>query len=382
MNFDEMTLEQIEARMTEIRSLVDSKDETADFEALNAEVDKLEERKAFLIEEERKADIEAVTEGAGEEITEIIPMEERKMDLKEIRSSEEYMNAYAEYLKSENDKECRALLTDMVKDGVVPVPTIIDEEIRTFWEKSDLLSLVKKSYIKGILKVPFELSASDAVVHTEGSKAPDEEVLTLGIVEIKPAMLKKFIRISDEAYAMKGETFLRYIYDEITERIAEEAEELIIGLIDAADDTASETAVSVATVEADVISIGLIAEAISNLSASAKSPVVVMNKLTWGAFKAVQYAGNFNVDPFEGLKVIFSNDIKAFSAASAGDTYAIVGDFSGIQANFPEGEDIAIKFDDLTYAPEDLIQVLGKQYVGFGIVGDKYFCKITKEAES
>lgn len=382
MNFDELTLEQIETRMAEIKSLVDSKDETVDFTALSEEVDKLESRKAFLIEEERKADIAAVAAGAGEETKIEIPVEEKKMDLKELRSSKEYMDAYAEYLKTEDKKEVRALLTDMVQDGVVPVPTFIEDEIKTSWEKSDLLSLVKKTYIKGILKVPFELSADPAVIHTEGAKAPNEEVLTLGIVEIKPDMIKKFIRLSDEVYAMKGEAFLRYIYDEITERIAELAEKTIIDLIENAPDTATSSAVSVSTVAADVITLSTIAEALAKLSAAAKNPVIVLNRSTWAAFKAVQAAGNYGYDPFEGLDVIYSNDLTAYNSAEAGETYAIVGDFSGIQANFPEGEDIVLKFDDITYAPEDLIQILGRQYVGFGIVNDKFFTKIAKEAES
>lgn len=382
MNFDELTLEQIETRMAEIRSLVDSKDETVDFAALSEEVDKLEARKAFLVEEERKADIAAVVAGAGEETKLEIPMEEKKMDLKELRSSKEYMDAYAEYLKTEDKKEVRALLTDMVQDGVVPVPTFIEDEIKTSWEKSDLLSLVKKTYIKGILKVPFELSADPAVIHTEGAKAPNEETLTLGIVEIKPEMIKKFIRLSDEVYAMKGEAFLRYIYDEITEKIAELAEKTIIDLIENAPDTATSSAVSVATVAADVITLSTIAEALAKLSAAAKNPVIVLNRSTWAAFKAVQAAGNYGYDPFEGLDVIYSNDLTAYNSAEAGETYAIVGDFSGIQANFPEGEDIVLKFDDITYAPEDLIQILGRQYVGFGIVNDKFFTKIAKEAES
>ena len=382
MNFDEMTLEQIEARMTEIRSLVDSKDETADFEALNAEVDKLEERKAFLIEEERKADIEAVTAGEGEEVKELFVEEKHMPTLKEVRSSAEYINAYAEYIKNEKDTEVRALLTDLVQDGQVPVPTFIEDEIKTAWEKSDLLSLTKKTYLKGIVKVGFELSATGASIHVEGAKAPDEEEITIGIVEIKPESIKKWITISDEVYDLKGEAFLRYIFDEITYRIAKKAEEVIIGLIEDAPATADATHVSVDTLEADVISLGTVAQAIAKLSDEARNPVIVMNKATWAAFKSVQYAGNFSVDPFEGLTVLFNNEIKAFDAASAGETYAIVGDFSGIQANFPNGDEITLKFDDISLAEKDLIKIVGREYVGLGIVADKYFVKIAKEAES
>lgn len=382
MNFDEMTLEQIEARMTEIRSLVDSKDETADFEALNAEVDKLEERKAFLIEEERKADIEAVTAGEGEEVKEIIVEEKHMPTLKEVRSSAEYINAYAEYIKNEKDTEVRALLTDLVQDGQVPVPTFIEDEIKTAWEKSDLLSLTKKTYLKGIVKVGFELSATGASIHVEGAKEPSEEEITIGVVEIKPQSIKKWITISDEVYDLKGEAFLRYIFDEITYRIAKKAEEVIIGLIEDAPATADADEVSVDTLEADVISLGTVAQAIAKLSDQASNPVIVMNKATWAAFKSVQYAGSYAVDPFEGLTVLFNNDIKSFDEAEAGDTYAIVGDFSGIQANFPNGDEITLKFDDISLAEKDLIKIVGREYVGLGIVADKYFVKIAKEAES
>ena len=377
-----LTLEEIEARKAEIKSIVEDETSDADFDALNLEVDALEERKTALIEEQRKADIEAVIDGAGENIENIMPEERHMATLKEIRSSEEYINAYAEYLKNDKDTEVRALLTDLVQDGQVPVPTFIEDEIKTAWEKSDLLALTKKTYLKGIVKVGFELSATGASIHVEGAKAPAEEEITIGIVEIKPQSIKKWITISDEVYDLKGEAFLRYIFDEITYRIAKKAEEIIIGLIEDAPATADADSVSVDTLEADVISLGTVAQAIAKLSDQASSPVIVMNKSTWAAFKSVQYAGNFSVDPFEGLTVLFNNTIKAFDAAEAGDTYAIVGDFSGIQANFPNGDEITLKFDDLSLAEADLIKIVGREYVGLGIVADKYFVKIAKEAES
>ena len=104
-----------------------------------------------------------------------------------------------------------------------------------------------------------------------------------------------------------------------------------------------------------------------------------MNKATWSAFKAVQYAANVPVDPFEGLPVIFNNTIEAFSAATTGVTYAIVGDFGeGAIANFPNGEDITLKYDDLSLAESDLVKIVGREYVALGVVGPKSFVKITK----
>ena len=385
MNINEITLEQIEARKLEIKSLVENKNENSDFEALSAEIDALDERAAFLKEEQRKTDIQNVIDGVNteEHIIEL-PKEERQMKtIKEIRSSQDYVEAFAKYMKTEDDKECRALLTDLVQDGQVPVPTFVEDEIKTAWEKSELLNLVKKTYVKGILKVGFELSASGAVVHTEGDKAPDEETLTIGIVTLTPASVKKWITVSDEVYDMKGEAFLRYIYDEVTYRIAKKVEQELLALINNAPATAGATAVGVPVLEADLIALDTIAKAIAKLSDTAANSVIVMNKSTWAAFKAVQYAGTYAVDPFEGLTVVFNNVVTAFDEAEAGETYAIVGDFGvGAQANFPNGDEIAIKFDDISLAEKDLIKIVGRQYVGLGLVADKAFVKIAKEAES
>lgn len=378
-------LEEIEARKAEIKSIVETGSDDTDFDALSAEVDQLEARKTALIEEQRKADLIAVAAGAGTETTIDMPQEGIRMakTLKEVRNSAEYVNAFAEYLKTEDPRQCRALLTDLVEDGQVPVPEFIEDEIRTAWEKSDLLALVKRTYVKGILKIGFELSATGAVVHTEGAKAPDEEVLTIGIITLTPASIKKWITLSDEVYSMKGEAFIRYIYDEISYQIAKKIESEIISLILNADATASATGVGVPVLEADVITVGLVAKAIAKLSDAATAPVLVMNKSTWSDFKEVAYAASFPLDIFEGLRVIFNNDLPAFTEAEAGETYVIVGDFGvGVQANFPEGDGISLKFDDLSLAEKDLIKIVGREYVALGLVSDKALVKVAKAAES
>ena len=117
----------------------------------------------------------------------------------------------------------------------------------------------------------------------------------------------------------------------------------------------------------------------AQLSDEASNPVIMMNKATWGAFKAVQYAGNFDADPFEGLPVLYNNTIKAFSAASTGDTYVIVGDLGeGALANFPNGDAIEFKFDELSKKKEDLIEVLGRRFVALAPVAPNAFVKVVK----
>ena len=102
-----------------------------------------------------------------------------------------------------------------------------------------------------------------------------------------------------------------------------------------------------------------------------------MNKATWGSFKAAQAANGYNYDPFEGLPVVFNNHLSSFDAATTGVCYAIVGDLGiGVQANFPAGEEIDIKVDELSKMEYDLVRILGREYVGIGVVGPNAFCRI------
>ena len=382
----ELTSEEIESRMAEIKTLSDAED--ADLEALTKELDSIQERKAVLAEEQRKADVASVidmveNEKATEE-TEITFKEERKVaDIKEIRSSAAYEDAYANYIKTGDDKECRALLTEMVAGGVVPVPTFVEDEIRTAWNDNKILARVKKAYIKGILKIGFEISATGAVVHTEGATKPDEETLVLGIVELKPASIKKWITISDEAIDLKGQAFLRYIYDELSYQIAKKAEDELIAKIEACGTVSTNTATTNVAVPAisSTATLSVIAEAISQLSDKASNPVVIINKASFAEFKALQYAANYPVDVFEGLEVLFNDTISSYTAATTGVTYAIVGDLGvGALANFPEGEGVAIKYDDLSLAEYDLVKIVGREYIGMGVVAPNAFVKIKKPA--
>lgn len=374
-----MRIDEIEIRKAEIRDIINSGEEF-DVDALTEEVRALDEEKAEIEQRAAKeAELRsAVAPAVIEEIENTEKKEERKMENIEVRNTKEYIDAYAEYLKSGNDKECRALLTENVS-GTVAVPELVYDIVKTAWEREGIMARVRKSYLKGNLKVGFEVGASDADTHTEGANAPQEETLVLGTVNLIPQSIKKWITVSDEAIDLRGEEFLRYIYDELTYRIAKCAADNLVGAIISSPAASTSTAPSVPVVTSATISLGTIASAISKLSDEAAEPVVMMNRLTWGAFKAAQAAASYAYDPFEGLPVIFNNSIDAFSAASTGDTYAIVGDLGqGALANFPAGEDINIKMDDLSLAEKDLVKFVGRQYVGLGVVAPAAFVKIVK----
>ena len=377
MEFTSMTVEELEARLAQLPDEIEKDD--ADLDALDAEFKgitaELDARKAAAA---KKAELRAaVATGAGAVITEI-PKEERKtMTNAEVRSSHEYNVAYANYIKTGNDAECRALLTENVS-GTVPVASYVEGRVRTAWERDGITSRVRKTFLKGNVKIGYEISATGAIVHTEAANtAVTEETLTLGIVTLVPQSIKKWISISDEVYDLAGEEFLDYIYDELTYRIAKKLADSIIADIEACGTASTGSLPAVPKVTSTTVTLGLVAQALAELSDEAADPVIMMNKSTWGAFKAAQAEGNYGYDPFEGLPVVFNDTISAFSAATTGVTYAIVGDLGiGAQANFPNGQEIEIKFDDKTKMEYDLIRILGREYVGHAVVAPKAFVKI------
>ena len=375
MEIKEMQIADVEARLAQIET--ELSDETADIEALSREVDDLQARREAIKQEaqEKRDLMEKVATMNAPVIEE--RKEDKPMENMEIRNTKAYIEAYAEGIKREDFSECRALLTENVASGTVPVPEFVYDIVKTAWDREGIMRLVRKSYLRGNLKVGFEISGEDAIVHTEGGSAISPENLVLGVVEMTPKSIKKVVQISDEVYDLRGEDFLRYIYDELTYRIAKKAADSLIAAIEACGTVSTATQVGVPVITSTTISLGLVASAMSQLSDEAANPVIMMNKATWGAFKAAQAAASYNYDPFEGLPVVFNNSITAFSAATTGVTYAIIGDLGqGALANFPDGDGIDFKFDDLSLKKQDLIEVMGRQYVAVAPVAPKAFVKI------
>lgn len=304
------------------------------------------------------------------------------MTLDEVRASQDYINAYANYIKTGRDDECRSVISQNAPQGTtgsgpVPVPVIVDEYIQTAWENDQIMSRVRRTFVRGNLRVAFEKSADPAVVHAEGADAPNEETLELGMVELIPENIKKWITITDEALAMGGEAFLRYIYDEITYQIVRKAAALGVADIVNAPAASDEDSVGVPAI-AKAPGVTTIAEAAANLSDEAVNVVVVINRLTEVKFLEAYAGGSFAVDPWAGLPRVYTSALKAYDAASAGETYAIVGDLSALQFNFPEGDGIALKYDDLSLAEDDLVKIVGRQYAGHGVTAPGRLVKLTK----
>jgi len=369
MDLKEMTIEALEERKAAIAVEVEA--DGADLDALEAEArsikEEIERRKA---DEEKRVEIRnAVAAGAGTVIKTAEKEERNAMTNMEIRNTPAYINAYANYVKTGDDAECRSLLTDNISGGVVPVPEFVAGIVAERLKESRILSRVRRMNAAGNVKVGFEISAPAAGTHTEGSTTPvAEEELVLGIVHMIPTTYKKWVSISDEALdTMSGEAYLEYIYDEVARGLIKARENAVVAAILAAPQTADAAHPAVAKTGSAAGAITDFVNARALLSAAAENLVIICTPAQYATYRGLQMGANYNVDPFDGLEVLFSD------AATA----PIIGDLSGVMENLPKGDSIEFKYDDKTRMKLDLVDILGRQPSAIAVVGNLFFAKVS-----
>lgn len=363
-----MTKEQISeldmAALEERAGAIAEETREADLEtldALGAELDMIEERKKEIIAaaEEKRAAMLDVLEGAGEPIEE--EKEERNMEKIEVRATPEYLNAWIADKKGTATAEQRALLTENATPaGTVAVPVYVEEGIRTAWESNDFLRRVRRTYYPGNLKIGYEVSASDAHNHAEGGQAVTEEELVLGSVTLIPGMVKKWVSYSDEAGDLRPD-FGQYIVDELTDKI-------IKGVIKNGVDAMEASSLTKTVQGQEALTIAEIITAEGQLSGDA-APVIVTTRQNAAALKLSALEASYAIDPFDGLEVVYVNALPE-------DVLAFVADLSAVHVNFPNGDEVRIKFDDVTEAAGDMVKVYGRLYAAIDVVAPAKVVKI------
>lgn len=350
MIIDEMTITDIEQRAAQIRSEMQADD--ADLDALTAEATALQRRRDEIrtAEEQRRQTAEQVAKGLigktiekhNEGVSETMDAEKRA----------EMFDALAEYIKGRETPEQRALLTTGATGGTVKVSNIVDDFIWTDWDKSPILSRIRKVYVKGNYSVGYEASATGAVKHTEGSmNTPAEETLTLAYVNFVEQYFKKWITVSDTVLAMKGEPFLRYLMDEFGHQLAIALENAVVAEIEAS---------SLAAQVTNPIDNTAAMAGFAALSDEAVNPVVIISKANYAAIMNARATTGAKIeDPFNGMEVLFNRTV----------TGMLVGDLGGVVANFPDGEDFVYIIDDKSLAEHDMVKIVGK------ILGDVHLVR-------
>lgn len=359
MEFKDMTIEELEARKCAIAEEVEK--EGADLEALNEEItginEELEERKAAAA---KKAEIRSrVAQGAGNVIQKF---EEEKPKMNEEVRKNEMLDALAEYIKGNATQEQRALLTTGATGGTVKVSNIVDDFIWTDWDKSPILSRIRKVYVKGNYTVGYEASATGAVKHTEGDmENPAEEVLTLAYINFIEQYFKKWITVSDTVLALKGRAFLDYLMDEFGHQLAIALENAVVAEIAAS---------SLAAKVTNPIDNTAAMAGFAALSDEATNPVVIISKANYAAIMNARATTGAKIeDPFNGMEVLFNRTV----------TGMLVGDLDGVVANFPEGEDFKFIVDETSLAEHDMVKIVGKILGDIHLVRPNGFAVVTAE---
>lgn len=370
MEFDFSTkeMQELEARRAEIVEQATEERTLEELNAFKAEKTAIDEEiaKRQKAEAERRTIADAIAHDAVETVPVAEKREETKMENIEIRNTKAYIDAFANYVKTGDDTECRALLTDGVTGGTVPVPEFVTEVIAERLKASPILSRVRRMSVRGNVKASFELSAPIAAQHTEGGAAVTEEALTLGIVTMIPKTMKKWVSFSDEV-ADNSEEFLRYIYDEITRGIIKAREKAVIDAILNAPQTATATAPAVAKTGSAAGAITDLIDARALLSDAAEDIVVIVSPADYAQYKGLQFGASYGVDPFDGHFVIISNYA----------TVPIVGDLGGVIENLPKGDEVEFKYDDTSLMTSDMIRLLGRQPAAIAVVGNLFFAKVS-----
>lgn len=378
-----MSAAQIETRRAEIREAVQTADADA-LDAFEAELSAMETRARELdaLETRRKA-VQSIVSGGGTVIAQA-PAVTEKRSLESVIASEAYLNAFANDIKHNTDRECRALLSDLVTGGQIPVPTYISERVQTAWEKMPVLPRIRRTQIPGVAKYPFEYSADEAVNHAEGTAAPAEENVQLGSVSVTPAMRTKWISYSKETEILTGRAYVDYIFDEIEYRILKKCEDDFIQTVLDAPAAMSLTTVSVSALTPSAFDAATIFNAQAPLSSAATNPVVIMHRQTYfnvfmaladttgrPIYNVVQENGKPSYY-LNGLPVLFSDKL-----ARGANAQIIVGDLDGAVCNLPRGYGVEFVRDDITLAAQSMIKIIGSMYVGFGLIRPGHFTKVT-----
>ena len=359
MDFKTMETAALEERRAAI--ITEMETEGADLDALKDEaraiLEEIENRRA---EAKEKAEVrEKVANGAGE-VIKTFDEEKNTMTVEERKT--EMIDALAEYIKGRATAEQRALLlTTDATGGTVKVSNIVDDFVWTDWDKSQILSRIRKVYVQGNYSVGYEASATGAVKHTEGGNAPTEETLTLAYINFVAQYYKKWIRVSDRVLALKGKAFLDYLFDEFGHQLAVALENAVVAEIEASSLSAKVTN----SIDNTAAMAGFAA-----LSDEAANPVVIISKANYAAIMNARATTGAKIeDPFNGFDVLFNNTV----------TGMLVGDLDGVIANFPEGEDFKFIVDETSLAEQDLVKIVGKILCDIHLVRPNGFAVVTEE---
>lgn len=260
MEIKEMNMDDVNARLAEIRGMIDAED--ADLEALTTEVDALEAR---------KKEIEAAAEARKElraKVANTAPVvkkfEEKKMEERIYNAeSPEYRSAWLKNLAQRdgqklfgdlNEEEQRAF-TFMTTNtaAVVPVQTA-NRIVELVQSMSPMYNDATKSGMTKGFAIPRHVSidAGDAAAVAEGAANNDEQD-TFDLLSLTGEEIKKHVVITRKMEWQSIDAFEAWLTNHIARRIAVAKEKLIIARLDATTGIAAANKLTGQTYDDDTV---------------------------------------------------------------------------------------------------------------------------------
>ena len=226
MKFDELNVEQLEARQTELAGM---DTEGVSTEELEARADELEAIKNELEAREQAAKEaeelrQQIAEGDDKPIK-TFESEEKKMEENRFAiNSPEYREAF---LKDLQGKEMTAEERTAVSGAAHVIPTVTMNEIISKLELNPLLAAVDLTQIPGYVKYPAEGTCNEAEWVAMGSAATDSED-TMTSIQLGAYKLIKTLEITADIEAMSIDAFESWLVGRLANKIEKALDSAII----------------------------------------------------------------------------------------------------------------------------------------------------------
>ena len=323
------------------------------------------------------------------------------MEKENILETRSYELAWANYIRTGNDAEVRALVsTQNPESAGVLVPTTLVNRIEdTLRTGGRILALCSITSVKGITEHPIAKSRTNPAWHDEtGTDKKVRKAITLTSVSMEPQFIAEILETTRKFENDSISAFWDWLISELPDALrrvvdreiltgAQSGKNGIRGIL-----TNTET-MFVETLATHTLYFNSANEAVSLLDDGATSNVTaVMNKKTFlqnvmgltgtDGHPIWQQVMTTNLNRpaffFGGYPVVFTDDLPAYDAATAGQTYMLFGDFTAMKLNFPNGMAPSLIRDELTRKDENIIEYLSEIYVGGNVVRPGSFVKVTK----
>lgn len=349
------TLEEIEARAAAIK--VEAADPQADLNALNIEVDGLNQAKANKAEQRSAQPAQGLNPVTGMQFT---PAANAQGD---IYGSAEYRTAFfknllgqeltqvekAVFNKAMAEKRADAFNTLSSSAAVIPTQTL-NEVIKKARTMGGLIGEVRAFAMPANIVVPVATPAAKAAWHVEGAKVDSEALTTVGITFGAYEILKVF-SISAATRTMSIAAFESYITDELAACVMETIGYALVNGSGTAQGTGLETGITWATSGTSKNHVQVAANASITYAKVVETVALLKRGYSQGAKWAMNNATLYNV--FYGMldganRPIFIADPKDESIGkilgfpvviddNIADNVAYLGNFKYMAYNLPGG---------------------------------------------